>query len=129
MTDIVTGVLDSVITALAVLVGAWFGNTLSKQAAREQVIFSRLQERREEIITRMYALVLNLNDAYLDVVNTWVMETIDVSELEARVTISKTEEPLWQAIVELKNFYQMNAIWLEPRMCADIVSRARLSKR
>lgn len=112
-------VITSVVTVLGVLGGAWLGNKLSRQSSREQVLFSHAHKRREEILTRLYGLMLVMRASY-----TKAAGRLDPDHVKL---LGKTHEEVERAyqvfkdnLAKMKRYYRMNAIWLPPQLCDKI---------
>jgi len=122
-----TALLTSLITVIGVLAGTWIGNVLSRQASREQVLFTRAHERREEIISRLYGLILTTRGSfqeYIRVLDPHIEDRLENINEEYRQHLQeqhkKAEDKLKDHMDELRHYYRMNAIWLEPSLCDEI---------
>lgn len=109
-----TALLTSLITVIGVLAGTWIGNVLSRQASREQVLFTRAHERREEIISRLYGLILTTRGSfqeYIRVLDPHIEDRLENINEEYRQHLQeqhkKAEDKLKDHMDELRHYYRM----------------------
>ncbi|CAN5665535.1 hypothetical protein BH24ACT22_BH24ACT22_00860 [soil metagenome] len=117
-------VIISLVIVIGVLASTRIGNTLSKDASREYVLFSRAHERREQILTELYGMLLNTKSALYDYA--LVLQPLYVKVKhgftgeEATALTNKTEMKFKKSLKDTRQFYRMNAIWLQPQLCEEI---------
>jgi hypothetical protein len=121
-----TAIITSLITVVGILAAAWLGSTLSKRVSQEQILFSRAHERREEILTTLYGLILEVRDGHWTV-TIHALPSFILDE-EDKERLMNSHRHLHQKIEELTNYYRMNAIWLYPELCIQIEHVIKLFK-
>lgn len=121
----------AIVAAIIAIVGLVIQAKLNNKLKEHEIRFSKLHEKRAEVIAKLYAKVFNIEDS--------------VKRYSAGIILSKNEEEIgnikeerkkeaYQSLISFREFYQKNAIWFSDEILAiveqldSIASDAALAK-